>query len=267
MQSGGLLSGDGTILKNLTVGGTVSPGNSIGLLTVYGDYQQLVNSTYQVDVAFDQGGQADLIDISGSATLDAGSGVLLASNAVQLPPNQNFNATILHADGGVHGTYTVLSTNNPLITASLSYDAQNVFLNFQNTLAAISLTHNQKAVSTQLQTLNNPTAEEEAVLVALTELPQDAARFALDQMSAEQYTLLLPSVEILNRQFLRRLYDPLRSKMCQAACFQDAVQIPVKMTAATLPLLSFGAMRATTAVFSMGRTKQRALRSADMKSL
>ena len=193
VQSGGLLSGNGTIFKNLTVGGTVSPGNSIGLLTVYGDYQQLVNSTYQVDVTPDQSEQADLIDISGSATLDTGSGVLLVSNAMQLPPNQSFNAIILHAEGGVHGIYTALTTNNPLLTASLSYDAQNVFLNFQNTLALIPLTHNQKAVSTKLQTLNNPTAEEEAVLVALIELPTDAARFALDQMSAEQYTLLLPS--------------------------------------------------------------------------
>lgn len=221
VQSEGRISGNGIILQNLTVDGTVSPGNSIGHLTVQGNYLQGANSIYQVDVTTDQGGQADFIGVSGSATLDSGSGVLLISDAVQLPPNQSFDTTILHADGGVNGAYTVLTTNNPLITASLSYDDKNVFLIFQNTLALIPQTHNQRVVSTQLQTLNNPTAEEDAVLVELVGLSTDAARFAMDQMSAEQYTLLLPSVEILNRQFLRRLYDPLRSKMLQPGCLNQ----------------------------------------------
>ena len=51
----------------------------------------------------------------------------------------------------------------------------------------------------------NPDAEEARVLTALASLPRRQALKALDQMSAQQYTTIIPSAELVNQHFQRDL--------------------------------------------------------------
>lgn len=214
----GILSGIGTIVGSLNVNnrGTIAPGNSIGTLFVNGTYTQS-NSTYQVQVN-DQG-LASLIDvIGGTATLGDGAGVTVIPLFTQLSAGQVFTVPILHADGGLTGTFSTLMTTNPLVAVRLGYDPNNAYLTYQNALALNAFTFNEQQVANQLVSITSPTAEESAVLNELVGLAPNNQAAALNQMSAQQYATLLITAEDTNRRFIRRLYDPLRSIITAAPC-------------------------------------------------
>jgi autotransporter-associated beta strand protein len=76
VQPGGELSGSGTVVGNLIVGGSnateaaiVSPGLSIGHIDVEGNYQQGPGGILVIEVEGTNAGQIDTIDVSQSATL------------------------------------------------------------------------------------------------------------------------------------------------------------------------------------------------------
>ena len=65
----GALGGTGTV-GNVVAAGAVQPGNSIGTLTVAGDYTQLAGSRLEIEMAPD--GRADLLQVQGSADIQGG---------------------------------------------------------------------------------------------------------------------------------------------------------------------------------------------------
>ena len=73
----GTLGGNGTIGGNVTNAGTLAPGNSIGTLTINGNFVQAAGSTYQVEA--NAAGQADRINVSGTATIQGGTVQVLAA--------------------------------------------------------------------------------------------------------------------------------------------------------------------------------------------
>lgn len=76
VNSGATIYGTGSI-KNLTNNGTLNPGNSIGTITITGDYTQSSASTLNIEI--NPAGLCDLVVVSGTANLD---GTL---NIIQLP--------------------------------------------------------------------------------------------------------------------------------------------------------------------------------------
>ncbi len=52
VNSGGTLGGSGSVVGTVTVnsGGTVAPGNSAGIITIEGDYQQTVAGALEIEV-------------------------------------------------------------------------------------------------------------------------------------------------------------------------------------------------------------------------
>jgi outer membrane autotransporter protein len=70
-------------------------------------------------------------------------------------------------------------------------------------------TSNQQLVADQIETLK-PITWEIFLLETLSQMDVAPAEKIFDQMSGQQYTSLFTSTEIINRQFIRRLYDPLR---------------------------------------------------------
>ena len=215
IQNTGILSGIGTLLGNLSVNtnGQVAPGNSIGTLTIGGNYDQS-SSIYQVQV--DGSGDASLINVQGTATL--GTDAAVNVTPLSIPTGDVFTVPIVHADGGVSGVFSSLTTTNPLLATALSYDLNNAYLTYENALTTIATTYNEQQVANQLVTIANPTAEELAVMTTLMALPSTQQSQALDQMSAQQYATLLISSEQSTRSFLRRLYDPLRPFTTGALC-------------------------------------------------
>ena len=102
--SGGTLQGSGTVSSITSTGGTIAPGNSIGTLTVSGNYNQGSSSTLVIEV--DTSGNTDKLTISGSANLD---GILRVSPSSGTYSSQTFN--FLTA-GSISGTFSNIIITN-----------------------------------------------------------------------------------------------------------------------------------------------------------
>src|SRR4029450_9527661 len=100
-------------------------------------------------------GQSDRLNVGGVATL-GGTVVVSHFPAMAFAPNPTY--TILNAAGGLNGTFAGVNELYPFLQSSLSYDANNVYLNLQvGGFAAQALNNTQYAVGTVLDA-NAPTA-------------------------------------------------------------------------------------------------------------
>ncbi|HVP55683.1 MAG TPA: PEP-CTERM sorting domain-containing protein [Candidatus Eisenbacteria bacterium] len=80
---GGTLSGSGLIQGDVFMGGTMSPGDSPGLLTIQGNYTQLSSGSFFAELAgLTPGTQYDQLVVSGLATLDGTLDVVLLNGFV-----------------------------------------------------------------------------------------------------------------------------------------------------------------------------------------
>ncbi|MGF6426330.1 autotransporter domain-containing protein [Bradyrhizobium sp. Pha-3] len=163
VNAGGTLGGNGSVGNVLVNGGTLSPGNSIGTLTVQGSLTFTAASTYLVEVS---AAASDRTNVTGVATL--GGATVNASFAGTTFQKQY---TILNAAGGVSGRFAgpVNSSLPSNFTSSLSYDANNVYLNLAlNFAAASKLNGNQAAVGNAISNAFNSTGSVPAAFGALT---------------------------------------------------------------------------------------------------
>ncbi|MBR1207141.1 autotransporter domain-containing protein [Bradyrhizobium sp. AUGA SZCCT0051] len=160
VNAGGTLGGNGTVGDTtINADGTLSPGNSIGLLTVQGNLVFASAASYLVEVSPTN---ADRTNVTGTATLGGAT------------VNANFVAgtyvakqyTVVNATGGVKGTFNgPVNTNLPSgFKSSLSYDADNVFLNLALDFTPTptpnfggGLSGNQRAVGNTLVNFFNTT--------------------------------------------------------------------------------------------------------------
>jgi outer membrane autotransporter protein len=174
---GGTLGGNGIVgPTTILAGGTLSPGNSVGTLTVNGNLVFAAASFYMVQV---QGSTADRTNVTGTATL-AGT-VALSYVGGKLAPSY----TILSAAAGRSGTFdSLVPINLPsFITARLGYTPTDVQLNLTSGISQISgLTQNEAAVAAALDNAFNAGA---GSLLALYGLAPSQIPAALDMLSGE----------------------------------------------------------------------------------
>jgi len=156
----GTVSGNGTI--NVTRGffhngGTIAPGNSIGVLTVVGDYIQGASGKLSIEVASPAAN--DLLAITGTAEL----GGILQTNWTggYIPALNTKFGTILTATSGVNGRFTKLYTNiTPTWIFRPKYDtAKQVYLtverDYSNSYLMPYLSGNQQAAGAMLNSVAN----------------------------------------------------------------------------------------------------------------
>ncbi|MCP3470142.1 autotransporter domain-containing protein [Bradyrhizobium sp. CCGUVB1N3] len=153
VNAGGTLGGNGFVGATFINGGTLAPGNSIGLLTVQGSLTFTAAATYLVEVS---PANADRTNVKGTATL--GGATVNAVFASGTYVNKQY--TILNATGGVSGTFSLVNTNLPAnFVSSLSYDANDVYLNltlnFSPSSFGTGLTTNQQNVANTLSSFFN----------------------------------------------------------------------------------------------------------------
>jgi fibronectin-binding autotransporter adhesin len=183
VQSGATLGGNGTVKGVIAqTGAIVAPGNSIGTLTVAGNYAQASGSTYQVELT--STGQNDRINATGTATIANGA-ILNVTKTDGGDYVQGTRYTVLTAAGGVNGAYTL---SGDLVTAvyglAAHYDANDVYLDVFRAKKFVDFgtTPNQIATGTALDTL----PANGALTHALSNLATDAqVTAALDQVSGE----------------------------------------------------------------------------------
>jgi len=174
---GGILSGAGAIdapYGFYHMAGTIKPGNSIGTLTITGDYYQSPAAMLLIEVASPVSN--DILAIVGSADLE---GVLQTSWMGGATPavRTRFGA-FLTATGGISGQFSSLLTNiTPTVVFKPKYDVPNqVYLvverDYANQTLLSYLTPNQRAVGFMLnQVGNSATGDLDTVLGIIDALP------------------------------------------------------------------------------------------------
>ncbi|MBB6488514.1 autotransporter domain-containing protein [Rhizobium lusitanum] len=227
-NNGATLGGHGTVgsgsgsVVTIGSGGTVAPGNSIGTLTVNGNYVQAAGSTYVAEI--DPSGASDLIKVTGTATINGGTVSVLKAPGSYAPGT---HYTLLTAAGGVTGTYGTLGQNMPFVDLALNYDANDVFLDVaRNNVAfpAVGITRNQKATAGALESLGSG-----STLYTVIAGAPDAgtARADFDALSGEIHASARSAL-IDDSYFVR---DAANNRIRSA--FGDA-------TGADMPLLGYG---------------------------
>ena len=174
----GTLKGVGE-LGDTTVSGIIAPGNSIGTLTINGDYVQTASGVYQAELA--PGGRSDLLHVTGTATLGGSLVALPEAGTYYLGEQFNF----LQADGGTIGQFatTDFSAFSPFMKFSLVYGAAGARIEVARgaALATAATTANQRAVAGVADTL----AVGQGLPRPLTLLFPEQVGAALDGLSGE----------------------------------------------------------------------------------
>jgi uncharacterized protein with beta-barrel porin domain len=201
VNAGGTLAGSGTVGNTAIAGGTLAPGSAggsvFGPLTVQGSLAFTAASTYLIQVSpanagfTNVTGTANLGDASVNAVFQAGSYV-------------DKKYTILTATGGLGGTTfnPAVVSNNPNLKATLSYDADDAFLNIKlsfNPPGGLNI--NQQNVANTLTNFFNTTGSIPAAFASL-----NAA--GLTVASGELGTGVIQSSIKADDLFLNLLLDP-----------------------------------------------------------
>jgi uncharacterized protein with beta-barrel porin domain len=150
VNAGGTLGGTGTIDNVVVNGGALAPGNSIGTLNVANSLTFSAASSYMVEIS---GANSDLTRVTGVAVLGGATVVVIPIGTVTK------QYTILTATVGVPDTFNpVVAGVSPNLKASLSYDPNNVYLNFAlNFNPPGGLNVNQQNVANTLTNFFNAT--------------------------------------------------------------------------------------------------------------
>ena len=215
---GGILSGTGIIDAPYGFyhsSGTIKPGNSIGTLTINGDYYQESQAKLQIEIASTTSN--DLLAINGSADLQ---GILETIwTGGYTPAIKTKFGTILTASSGVTGRFSHLLTNiTPTVIFKPQYDIPaQVYLmverDYTNDNLLRYLTFNQKAIGSILNSVgNNATGDLDTVLSKLDALPAySQAAYALDQLtpkgSEAQYDMGIAAATFQSGNIADRLSD------------------------------------------------------------
>jgi outer membrane autotransporter protein len=201
VANGATLGGNGTVGGIVAqTGSNVGPGNSIGALTVAGNYSAAAGSLYQVEL--DGAGHADRLNVTGTATIADGA-IINVTKTDNAPIALGTQYTVLTAAGGVSGAYTVSGDNaaGPFTALNLTSDAHDVYLTYTqtHTFASAGGTPNQIATAGGADSASPGSG----VVAALLGLPSvAAAQGAFDQLSGEGYASL-KTAQIENSRFPR----------------------------------------------------------------
>lgn len=185
----GLLGGDGTIFGDLLVYGTVSPGNSIGTLTVNGYATFMPGSVYIVELA--SNGAADLIDISGSLDIQGGTVETSLPRALY---RRSRRWLIIKADGGVSGRFSRLKSHlhSQTLSLHLNYSSTAVYITLRRKpFEDLAATMNQEAIGAAFDSIVSIAQGDMANLIVSMDFDMGLSqiRDTLAAMSPEMYTV------------------------------------------------------------------------------
>lgn len=154
----GTVGGTGAITASrgfYNSGGTLSPGNSVGTLTINGNFNQLSQGSLLIEIA--STASRDLLQINGTANLGGRLQTLWTGGYI--PALNTQFGTFLTASGGVVGRFEKVYTNiSPTIVFQPKYDIANqlyfvVERDYIND--SLSLTRNQRSVGAMLNAVAN----------------------------------------------------------------------------------------------------------------
>lgn len=114
VKTGALLKGTGSVHGTLNVEGSVSPGNSIGIMDVQGDVNFAPGSIYPVEFSATT---ADLLNVTNGGKVTIQPGAILTLTPVDdkqlYPTGQEIDKVVISAEGGVTGLFNELPNPMP----------------------------------------------------------------------------------------------------------------------------------------------------------
>ncbi len=110
------LDGTGRIIGTLTNNGTVAPGNSIGTLTVQGNYVHNAGSVLEIE--FDASGNIDLLNVTGNATINGGT-----IRFISIGGAEGQGGTFLTTGGTLTGTFATVETVGAQLPLAVVYQS------------------------------------------------------------------------------------------------------------------------------------------------
>jgi outer membrane autotransporter protein len=215
---GGKLGGTGSIAGPVAVaaGGTIAPGNSIGTLTLGGNFTQAAGAIYQLEL--NTAGQSDLLVVGGTATIQNGAVLqVIRSDAATSPFVVGTRYTILTAVGGINGVWSTLTGDaaTAFIDLGFGQNANGVYLDaLRNNVrfADVGLSSNQRTTGVAVENLGTANPLYTAVVQSIT---PEAARTAFDLTSGEIHAGMASAAFDDSRAprtaILDRLRDPSRN--------------------------------------------------------
>jgi autotransporter-associated beta strand protein len=189
---GATLTGTGTA-GNLDIAGTVSPGNSAGLLTATGDVTFRAGSIYNVELLAN--GTGDRINAVGRALIEGGTVAVTANDPARDYTDGSFYR-ILNATGGRTGTFAGITGSSAFLDFTLRYDATGADVRVEviRQFPDVARTFNQINAANGLRDLDKtPQTDAFDVYRTILFLDEDPARTAFDNVSGEIYAVALAS--------------------------------------------------------------------------
>lgn len=204
VQNGGTLTGNGTVVGNVTnnTGGNVRVDS--GTLAFNGNYIHQMGAFFTVGVTPAANGVLAITGAGHTATINGGTVRVMAGVGSYAPSTQY---TILTTTGGRSGTFSGVTSNFAFLDPSLTYDANNVYLTLvRNSIdfASVGITPNQISAGGGLAALGmaNP------IVSAALLLTPDQARAAFDSVSGEihpsLHSLMLDESSLIRDAILGR---------------------------------------------------------------
>lgn len=180
-------SGTGSTLTVAT-GGTLSPGNPRGTMTVNGDVVFEQGSRFVVEVS-PQSTESDLLKVTGNATLNGGTVAHVGASGEY---DLRSTYTILSADGPLSGRFDHVTSDFAFLTPKLLYNtnAGTVDLSLSRNdvdFSSYALTRNERATAAAISSVG--LQAQNAAFDAITLLPDDPAliRASFNALSGEIY--------------------------------------------------------------------------------
>ncbi len=182
VSSGATLRGTSTITGNVMNSGIVSPGNSIGTLTINGNYTQAAGSTLLIEITSPA---TDLLVVSGTTTIETNTTLLIQPEPGFYSPNQLF--TILTASA-INGTFTNVINTLPTLPFQVIYNEDQINLRTSFSFASNASGGNVGEVADYLDTLSPSAGSDLAFIMSvLAFLPQPQLDQALAQLTPTPY--------------------------------------------------------------------------------
>lgn len=121
------------------------------------------------------------------------------------------NQDMVSEEAEVMMTDRLMTGSDPGFVYATLGDGADFYYNSQKTnIKRLATTHNQHAIAAQLDEVANWTTGQNLLLRSIVNAPLSEIPEKLDSLSGYQYTNDLFTTELVSRQFLRRLYDPIR---------------------------------------------------------
>jgi autotransporter-associated beta strand protein len=224
-QNVGVLSGNGTIGGNFFNMGVMAPGNSIGTISVAGNFVNAASGTYLTEVVGQ--GQSDRITVGGAAALQGGTVVVSVLPGLAFAPSTTY--TLVSAAGGLSGTFAAVNELYPFLQSNLSYDANNAYLTLQvGGFAAQALNPTQYAVGSVLDaSAPSATGDYATVLGTLATATAQQGQAFMTSISGQNYSgfssSMVQGAQLFMNNFANQAGGPASNRValaeaCDVAC-------------------------------------------------